>query len=313
LEQVLRGTSSTISVTFYVDGDPTDPSPDTATIRITRLDGSEVVASTAATNAGVGKFTFDLTPTHAALVDVLSASWTATFGGQSQTIVTQVEVVGGFYFAIAELRAKHPELSDPTLFPSDVLAEERAVAEDIIEGELACAVAFVPRVGRESVAGDGGPRLYLQKPSVRAIRSVTVNGTALTSGELAALSLDGHGLWSTTGWPSAAAWPSGWPSYGMPTWSCPPGPANIVVVYEHGLDAPPRQIKDAAMLLTSARALGSGSGADGVNPRATRIRLNDVGEVLLADPTAPGATTGIPEVDAAINDHSRARTFSRLR
>jgi hypothetical protein len=313
MERILRGTAATISVTFYLDGTATDPSPDSATVEVLRSDGTQLVAATSATNAGVGKFTFQLTPTHSALLDVLTARWTATIGGQAQTLETEVEIAGGFYFSIAELRAKYPDVADPTEFPAAAIAEERATAEDTIE--RACSVAFVPRMRREAFTAPvmpvnsyastdwyGRPQggawrnlndLFLGRSAVRTIRSVTVDGAPLASQDLAALVLhDGRWLYRPTGWlPSSTGTPD-----------------NIVVTYEHGLDSPPRRIRDAAMLLAQVRLVG-----DDLSPRATRVRIRHVGDVALADPTAPGAVTGIPEVDAAIEAYDRTSSFLRLR
>src|SRR4051794_38233928 len=106
MDRVQKGSSVTITHTFTVDGVATDPSPVTATVEVVRDDGSVVVVAGASTvHVGTGKFTFTLTPTHTALLDILTARWTATFAGQPQTVETQVEVVGGFLFTLADARA----------------------------------------------------------------------------------------------------------------------------------------------------------------------------------------------------------------
>jgi hypothetical protein len=83
LQRIAQGRSATLTHTFLSGGVAADPIPDTATYTITRADGTTLAASSA-TEAGTGKVTVTLTPAQTALLDTLTVTWTATFGGQSQ-------------------------------------------------------------------------------------------------------------------------------------------------------------------------------------------------------------------------------------
>jgi hypothetical protein len=103
LQRIAQGRSATLTHTFLSGGVAADPIPDTATIAITRADGTVLAASSPATEAGTGKVTVTLTPAQTALLDTLTLTWTATFGGQSQPFVDYVEVAGGFICGLDEL------------------------------------------------------------------------------------------------------------------------------------------------------------------------------------------------------------------
>src|SRR5215217_5884268 len=102
MERIAQGRSATLTHTFYVDGVATNPSPDTATVAITRADGTALVPAGAVTDAGTGVVTLTLTPTETALLDTLKVTWTASFGGQSQGFTDYVEVAGGFLFSLSQ-------------------------------------------------------------------------------------------------------------------------------------------------------------------------------------------------------------------
>jgi hypothetical protein len=110
--RIVRGRSAELSYTFYVDGNATDPTPDSASVSITRADGSTLTPSASVDNSGVGVVSITLTPAETALLDTLTVTWTATFAGQAQTFVDTVEVAGDVLFTIAEARAA---IGDPSL------------------------------------------------------------------------------------------------------------------------------------------------------------------------------------------------------
>ena len=127
LERVMRATGHDIGITFYVDGTPTDPDPDEATIVVNKEDGTELIASTAAIEDGVGKFKYTLTPTHTVDLEVLTAQWTATVNGVAQTLETHIKIVGGHLFTIADARAMEP-LDSETDYPTANLVTARVLA-----------------------------------------------------------------------------------------------------------------------------------------------------------------------------------------
>jgi hypothetical protein len=288
MERIARARSSTLTHTFYVDGVATNPTPDTATVTVTRADGTALYTNAATTDAGVGAFSFTLTPTDTALLDRLTVGWTATFGNQLQTVNRTVEVAGDFLFAIIEAQAI--KLGNTTLgsqFTVAKIVEMRTLVEMALED--ACGVAFVPRYERERVSADGY-HLRVKWPKVRAVRSASHTATdgttitALTSTELA----------SVVGTPGGLYYPNRWTT----------GWSNMTVGYEHGYDTPPPRISRAGLLLTK-RWLLEGP----VDDRATSLSTDD-GTFLLVTPGMRGAMFDLPEVNAAVQQYDHRPVFA---
>ena len=277
MQRVARGRSATITQTFYEDGVPADPSPDSATVTITRDDGTAIATDAATTNVGVGAVSYTLTPSDLADLDLLTVTWKATFGGQEQTYTDTIEVVGGFLFTIAQARASTP-LNDTVKFSTQQIIDARTLVETALED--ACGVAFVPRYRREAVSGSGTRNLLLSMPRVTAVRPASVDGTDFTLGELAGVVPSGPGvIYAQNGWAR--------------------GFGNYTVAYEHGWPSPPPRISQAA--LRWARHILAGTSQ--IDERYTSVS-NDVGTFSLATPGLRGSVTGLPEVDAAIAEYS---------
>lgn len=281
MERVLQGAAAVITVTFAVGSVATDPTPDSATIELLRSDGTIIqAAGTAALNTGTGTFAYELDPlTHSNLLDEVSARWTVQIGGQPQTITTRVQVVGGFLFALTDARAR-PPLDDVGSWPEARLASWRNSVEDDLE--RACrGLAFVPRFALETHVAPRGRRLYLHHPRIRAVRFVTVDGTAWTQAQRDALDIGNS-------WVDNIAGP----------WRTRHGSPRVTIGYEHGLDYAPADVSDAALTLAAGAAVGSGA----IDPRATRIDTQD-GSLYLA--SAPDDRFGIPAVDRVVRDYRR--------
>jgi hypothetical protein len=274
VDRVLQSVGGPITVTFSVGGTPTDPSPDSATVRVVNDAGVEVVPSTAAFNAGVGVFSYDLTGAPAATLDKLTAYWTVTIGGATRVASTSVEVVGGFLFTITDLK---PLVASTVT--NDQIARARTRVEQAIERRVG--YAFVPRYDKTSfVAYRRGP-LRL-KPCLRAVRSVTAAGTPYTTAELAGLSFDEYGF-LYMGLPGGYSW-----TVDGERRASTAGP--LVVAYEHGLDGPDEETRGAALdwarfLLTQDQSIDS---------RADRL-VTDDGTLVFG-----GGMSGLPSVDRII-------------
>jgi hypothetical protein len=277
VERIIRNRSATLTHTFYTGSTPTDPSPDQATVTVTRADGTVVAAGNALEGGTPGVVSFTLTPADTALLDVLTLVWTATFAGQPQTFVDTVEVVGDVYFTIADLRAFAPQaVGNTTTYPDSRIVEMRTTVEQTIEE--AVGFAFVPRYSRDILSGDTTGWLRVRHQPVRAVRSVTDTGVAFTAGDLAAVSFDGSFLYG-------ASWTSG---YG-----------NLIVGYEYGLDRPPERVKRAAMLLAKSWLV-----ATPVDDRtATFTSVEGGGTYALVVPGRNGSIVGLPEIDAVIQQY----------
>ncbi len=145
----------------------------------------------------------------------------------------------------------------------------RTLVEESLED--ACGVAFVPRYRREIVSGRGTTQIVLSQPRVTEIRSVTLDGVAVTP--LAAPSAQG-----------VSYMPAGWAQ----------GRGNYVVAYEHGYPFAPARVKYAALRLAKRWMVDSP-----VDERATSVSTED-GTFSLVTPGMRGAMFDLPEVNAVV-------------
>lgn len=276
MQRIQRGHSATLTHTFYVDGVATNPTPDSATVTITTDAGDAVVTAQAATDTGTGTVSYTVTPTHTADLDTWTVEWVATFGGQSQTFTDTVEVAGGFLFSIAQARAVRP-LDNAVTYTTAAIVETRTLVEQALED--ACGVAFVPRYRRETFDGAGLATLLAHQPRVTALRSASLDGTDISSTDLATIA------GAMTG---RLYYPNSWIA----------GYGNYNVAYEHGYDQPPLRIMQAALLLAK-NWLVKGP----IDDRTTAFSTED-GTYSLSTPGMRGASFGIPEVDATVAEYS---------
>ena len=264
LERVQQRTPATLSQQWYESGVAADPA--VVTIGITRADGTVLVGpSTATAGAGASPRTFNLTTTHTALLDRLTVTWTSSTKG---TLVSYVEVAGGFLFTIADALLDSEIDDDAT-----DIAAARTMAEQAFEQE--CGVAFVPRYERERITSTRRwhPDVQLGWQEVRTIRDATVDGVALSAGQLDTIIPRGSLAYYPTGWWRGVA-------------------SEIYVGYEHGYDNPPAEVSRAVLRLAK-HYLSDWSSDD----RALRLDT-DAGSYVMAVPGRGGSVFGIPEVDS---------------
>ncbi len=273
MERIVQGRSATLTHTFYVDGVPTNPTPDTATVTITRANGTALVPTGSVVDGGVGIVSLTLIPAETALLDTLKLTWAASFGGQSQSFVEYVEVCGGFLFTVAQAKA----IPGLTTQSSANIVEARTMVETALED--ACARAFVPRYSFETFDGSGSSGLLLSWPDLRVVRSVTVAGVAYTSAELALVAMRPTGLLHNNG------------SY----WTA--GSGTITVGYEHGMPYARPEITRAALILTKSWLGGQNRPID---DRAITFNATEGGTYSLAVPGRNGSVFGHPDVDSVV-------------
>ena len=262
LTRVQRGVPAQLTRTFYVGETPTDVTGD-VTVTVTRLDGTPVVSGTAAHPGPAGQYTFAV-PAQTQL-DALAVDWSGSLGRYRDLL----EVVGGFFFDLAEVRQEHG--LSLAQHPTEKLVRKRLEVE--IECERICGRAFVPRFERTAVRSDGRATLLLPRLEVRALRAVSISGAAWSPADVAAVDVNPAGVLT-----APVAWPSG----------------RVIVEYEHGMDFPPEDLRTAAMLRLRSRVHITSSG---VPDRAITWSAADGGTYRIALPS--GEKTGIPEVDAA--------------
>jgi hypothetical protein len=283
LTRVAKTSAATIAHTFYLDETATDA---TGAVTYVVTDATGAPAATGpATHGTTGVYSFVL-PGQAAL-KALTVAWSGTLAGTAVTELDFVEIVGGHFFGLAEGRASDPTLADTVKYPTADLITARLEVE--VECEEICGRAFVPRYRRVVLDGNGTGELTLPDADVRTIRSVTMaprtggTFTALTAGQLVALSV---GADSMVRREDGGVWTE--------------GRDNVVVEYEFGLDAPPRDLARAAKTRLRSRLNAKSSG---IPERAMSISVVDgMGTYQLS---TPGAwRTGIPDVDAAYARYS---------
>lgn len=288
VQRIARGAAATLTLTVIdTDGDPAEPSG-TVTVTVEKADGTDVLAAGTATTVGAtGIRTVALTAAQTGTLERLTATWT----NGTTTWTTYHEIVGGFLFSVAEARAFDPAVlgvgaSNP--FTNADIVTGRGVVER--RCEFICGRAFVPRYARLTLDGTGTSELVLGVTEPRSIRSARVLAsagsatyTAFTADELAAIALSDDGTIRRT---DGGVWVE--------------DRANIVVEVEHGLDAPPEDLADAALLhlrhqLTRPRAA--------LMAQATAVNDGDGTSYDVAG--AEIYKTGISDVDAVYEQYSR--------
>lgn len=273
LHRVLVTTSVTLTHVFTIDQIPTDATGD-VTATLTRHDGTQVSTGTA-TRTDVGTYAYTL-PAQTQL-DWLRLSWSGVLSGVTVTHADYVEIVGGRLFSIA--RAFADLRLDPNKYSASDIAEKRVGVEDEIEG--ICKQAFVPRFAVEKLPGSDSPRLRLKWNTLRTVRAASLAGTALTAGQLAAISVSAHGIVTRT---DGALWA--------------PGP--VVIEYEHGMDEAPEIAAEAGIILLQHKL---GRTNSGVPSRTLSVSTPDGGTIRFS--TASRQRTGIPDVDGILEKLSR--------
>lgn len=279
IERVVRNTPATLTVTFYTDETPND-ADGTVSVVIKRANGTTLTSGNAVHQgaAGSGKYAFNLAPQ--ASLNNLTVDWSGTFSGAVATISNRVEIVGGHYFTIAELRGYDSALADSSKYSTAALADARLAVE--VEFERVCHRAFVHRFFREPFQGDGSHYVWLKYPEIKQVLSV--NDVAVVD-DSDFLTYDGmyELRWLTDIFVNDEPY---------------------IIEYEYGMDDVPVDIKRAA--LRRARGLLTGSRAR-IDERATVMQIPDFGTFQLSTPGQRGAMTGIPDIDVVLADYALGR------
>lgn len=271
MERVLQATAVTVSETWYEDGTAVDPA--TVTLTVTRADGTAVVEDAATDGTGAAARTYDLTPADTALLDTLTLTWTSSTLG---SLVSHVEIVGDFLFSLADARALAPLNNTSTYSNAEIIAA-RTLAETALED--ACGTAFVPRYSYETLSGAATEFAQLKRRPIRAIRSVSVDDTALTSAQLAALAFSGRTVYRETD------------GFDL-------GFSNVTVGYEHGMDYPPPRASRACLLLARSFLVDST-----ISDRATSISNEDGVTTFVVTQGVRGAAFNVPEANAVVQEY----------
>lgn len=296
-------------------------------LTVTREDGA-TYPPPLVTHTGTGVYSATLTPSllvgslvaagPTSTVDQLTVTWTAVVGGTATTVTQRLDVVGGFYFDLAELRAL-PNMSDTPAggagfkYPDAQLLAARMWIEALIE--RVCDTSFVQRYARQVFDGnhtDPLGTLSLREPYARSVLSVRLNGVFMSPAELAGLAIFESGKierYATgyavqSGGYSPFSNGSGY-GYNISPW--PRGRRNIEVRYAAAFsDLPADDLRQAALQAARYRVL-SVYGSSGTPDRALSVS-GEYGVFSLASANVKDRPTGLPEVDATIlgwRDHVR--------
>ncbi len=272
MDRFLKQTAPQLRVTFLsaATGLPVDATG-TPTVTITREDGTALVtgANTTKVTGETGIYSYTLTPAQTADLDVLTAAWSGEVEGTSQTYTTEAEIVGAHLCSIAQIDAELNRGGTASTYDIDDKHAARNAATEAFESETR--QAFSPRYGRVSLDGTSGDLLLPHRPL--SVTSGTVDGTALTSTELADLEVYDSGL-----------------LYNPANWAT--GRRNVVLKITYGHRYPPADVSRAVAIL-AAHLLKDGPFDDrgyGVTEEGGAVRLLTAG--------VQGARFSIPEVEA---------------
>lgn len=272
MDRILRDSGGEQTLTNYdADGNAADVDGANAPTVVVTDSGGTVVAGFAPSRTSAGNYKITL-PANLDVLDVYSVVWTWPNG---QTRRTSFELIGNFLFAIAELRAFDPVLTDEARYTDARLIDVREAVEERMEN--AAHVSFRPRGFRELLDGTRTEELFVSQRRPIRVVSATVAGTALTAPELA----------------DVAVYPGGRLVRRSGSWTA--NEREIELLYEAGYPDVPAPVHDAA--LRYARHLAVKTAFDDAD-RATAV-FSDIGGYRLTIAGRDGPV-GLPEVDAVI-------------
>lgn len=245
-------------------------------VTVTDSAGTILVTDAATYNEGI--LTYLLAASDIPHLDTYTVTWTGTVDGNEWSWATEIEVVGGYLFEISDLRGEDRAFTDATKYPSDALRAIRTIVEDTMESPRAAGLAFVPRGKRITIDGNDASFLIVPDYALRSVVSVKINGVALTGEEVATLTVDDDAVHAPFIWPA--------------------GNRNIEIHYIYGLDRAPTPITRAALMLAREYLVKSD-----LPGRATATSIGD--QWFRVTIAGRDGVTGLPEVDAAINQFGR--------
>jgi len=277
--QILRDTAETLTVTFYSGETGTDASTGSVTIGIVDEAGATVVGSgTSTSSSGSGVYTYDL----AAQTNLkkLTATWSGTFGS-AMTFDTAHEIIGGWYATPAEVRAMDSILGEATTFPLADLIDSIDYATAIVDDYTGA--SWCQRYHRFVLNGTDSDLIRVPVMFPTTLLSASIDGTALTAGEISEVALFDDGLLQRK----------------SDTWAFT-DPGNLVLIeVEAGVGASaPNDIRWAARTLARYHLLEQVSR---IPDRAISVQ-SEFGQIQLAQP-GMNRPTPLPDVNVVLNRH----------
>jgi hypothetical protein len=292
--RAVQGAPVTVTFTPVLStGEPSSVDPGTVTVGAVRADGTAVVApGTATTPVGVTR-TYTLTAANTALLDQLTVTWTSS-GVAVGT--TTVDVVGNVFANLADIRGTAVMLADTVKYPDAALIRARTEVEAMFERAIGNVLSFVPRFDTATMWHRGQKMLRLPHYFLRQVRWArywydAASSTAVDPTLLPFIRPNDAGL--AILYDDTESWPVG----------------RLEVGYEHGMDAPPPDVKRQAIAAVRRQANLAFSAVD---PRA--FSMTSPGGEIQRFPT-PGLgpwVTGIPEIDEVIQSYRAQYSMTQV-
>lgn len=222
------------------DGETPTDCDSTPTCTVMDLAGDTLPAPTVTNIDDAGRYTVLLDATdHLSQLDTLTLTWEGeTTSGLAKVLSQTVEVVDDHYATVPELRAI---LNDQSTVPLEALYSARDAFAELVETYRG--TSWVGRARSEPFEACGGYRIQLDRMHPRAIRTLTVNGTEVSTTGVAV---------STSGVVSLTA-PMGCSSTSYP-------PPNGSIIYEYGLRGVPATLNRACREYVRATLLADTGG-----------------------------------------------------
>ncbi len=289
VDRILRDTQSKVEVTLVNSSGVAVDVDGGQQLRVTIRDsaGTVLVNDQVATDeAGTGNYSYTLSTAQTVLMDIYEATWTGPVGGQSQSVRTRFEIVGGFIVSLQEVRDFDPELLDTVEYTAAEIRSAREWAEEYVE--QICRVSFRPRGRRVRLSGSGSAQLFLPDYLPLSLVSGSIDAgagaVALTAPQVADVTLYDEGIAErrTLGY-----------------WST--GERNVSLHYTHGYDEAPEPIRIAVLELVRKRLVPSAIPSD------AESFSTEGGALLRMNTPGRGRPTGVPLVDATIEQYKRHR------
>ena len=278
---------TTVTWTWYVNGDKTDVG--SVTVTITDGNGTAVATAASTTNNADGTYTYSLAVQ--TNTTILKFEWT---DGTSTQIDTMTVVGGWLYTENAARAFDDSALTSASKYPDkDIAAIRQQVTADLATWTHR---AWVPRYCRVELPGNGRYGLpladaYLRLSDgtplrasgfladIRNIISVTVGGVTVTTSNVKIIA--GELLRTDATWT-------------QPTTA---DPLNVVIEYEYGVDPMTDGSDRIGLLLTRDRLIASN-----ISDRASSFS-DEVGSYQFVTPGVGRAVSNIPEVNRWVMDH----------
>lgn len=259
-QRIVAGTAATLTwQAVDQNGEPSDPG--TTTVAVTGSDGTVILAAgTATTPAGTTR----TVAIPAQEIDELTVIWS----GASATETVHVDVVGGVYFTVANLRANERSLNSTIDYEAADVIAKRIETETLFEQRTF--QAFVPRLAILTTTRQAQAR----RTMIREVRwAQTTDGDFITDTDAIARVVE------------------------VETWGvrCAAHIDRVAVV--HGYDAPPADVLSKAMQYTRHLLTTNTAGLD------LRVLAQSSPDGIVTRFATPGAgrwITGIPDIDEVL-------------